>query len=245
MKGLFESEKEKFGFGLEHPTGQMFFERSRHVRFAVECIMLAYAAVFNKLNEYMLTPMQWLLVQLFPNRFLGKDFFQILAVRLFNKCDINSIAPSHMGTAPFMYYVLDEANVCMKDAKWSNFFFSSNEVNDRNSPSRRSFLTPAIKQIRDFTGRPPIISGTGLSMLLMHKPILSCMQVASPLLDIAFIDFPRLQVDDVERILRQLINATDHEIKQASRWLEGRPRFTTAFLDKLWKIANAADSAHE
>lgn len=202
--------------------------------FATNCVLAAYLAIFKALGgANSIDASDWLLVQMYPSHFLGKDRFAMLAKALFNECrELLNLellrTADETGNSLNHLIVIDEANLLSKFC--IERFVTMNESPTRSSLGRRSLISPILAAIRSAMGRSPIISGTGLSLVEVYRSFETAISSVSTFERNCFSDFPRMSFDEVGALLGRVLNLTERERIRASRWLEGRPRFTTDFL---------------
>lgn len=182
-----------------------------------------------------LSAYEWLLIQLFPDHFLGEDVFHIATAAAYEHldgggehCDLGGGLPNWKAT------FVDETQQLLE--KGHNFFLSENGKEKR---SRFSALLKAFMEIHH--QRPqvgyPVIAGTGLSIEELNKESLSA--VAKRPLDPyepLFFRFKPLSPRGVQAYLEKFLDLSrieDGVIEHVCKWLQGRPRFAATFVEEF------------
>jgi hypothetical protein len=209
-----------------------FSDRRERAEFGIKCVVTAYMAVFCMWSNFLKekpNPRDWLLFQLFP----GDDIFTTLAMKLFTNCfTTRTKFPMYNDCRGFIC-IVDEAQVLSKTLV-DNFLPEQGD-SKQSSPTRkslklyRSFLSPVLHGIFGTLSFDAIISGTGLSLMAEYDSVVT--RVASPNdLSFLFVNFELLDEESVSKMLKVYLNFED---RKAARWLRGRPRFTTLFIQSV------------
>jgi hypothetical protein len=178
-----------------------------------------------------ITPWQWLLVQLHPGAFFGRDVFDDSIKALFELAKPSQVA---LLIATFSFSVVDEAQISLERLDGQ---FQSQTKREGKRASLRGLLSPIVSGLFQSTGVSVILCGTGLSMLEANKTAASAGGSVEDFWTRAFFDFPIMLQDDVEKYLQMHLNLDDDSlnasfIREARVWLSGRRRFTAAFVEK-------------
>jgi len=188
-------------------------------------------AVFNHINAMLdgnLTCHQWLLVQLFPEHFLGTDVFQDLFLELKDKKFDYDWIDSHKIE---MSCFLDEAQGLLK--RMGNFFCSSNGEEER---SAYYACLQGLTKLQSFKIiHYPCFSGTGMSLedykaqmaSLLNKPQLKEHQFF-------FARLKTMNSGDVTEYLKKFLDLHSvgkDLVEHVGKWLTGRPRWAATFIE--------------
>jgi hypothetical protein len=195
-------------------------------------------------NKAVLTPFQWLLVQLYPEIYLRKDVFEEVVCECINRADLS---PTKLPTrsdikdlknvkslgVPF----IDEAQVLLTELSHLCLSGTGDEKRSAFTALLRGFSTVA----RQFGTGYPVFSGTGLSIASLKEKSRSTAAKFAPLATGAveyFIGFELLDVDAVKNYLRVFLALRDEDddvrdevLDHVAKWLRGRPRWTASFLE--------------
>ena len=193
----------------------------------LKVLVAARITVFHCLKKIRdLSCYEWLLIQLFPEEFLGKDVFKTLTIDWLKK-DLPIDLPE--GTTNMACFV-DEAQT-LKD-KLPHFFLSSDGKSERSA--YKAF-------VQGFTGLSeeipilgyPVFSGTGLSLHALQSETKSVM--AKPLLhEPVFTGMKPLAVPEITAYLQLFLNLEgvgSDLIEHVAKWLCGRPRWAATFVE--------------
>jgi hypothetical protein len=245
---------------LEEPDqDDLYLWRREVAEMGVLCVIYAYIVVFLVWFRTLTgkdpapdvqnapTPMQWLLLQLFPKIYLEEDLFAEIAVGLFNRCyDVGRLNRfdrdfsrelSHgivvctrlirPAFKPRLCVVIDEAQMLSKGILKKAF------RSIRNSNSLRPLLSPFLHAINSTTGGYPIIAGTGLTLLEEFESVESVYMVQDNYIYITFPSFEEITVRWY--IDTFLVCADQDKMEEAVKWLKGRPRATFEFVVEALK----------
>ena len=221
-----------------------FLARRNAVRFAVQCVLGAYALVYKawelwqaaqpksigRIRRPKFEASHWLLAQLFPVHFFGRDVFELLACKLAEQCPRTSFdsAIFHALSTSKFYCVIDEAQELGR--RMQKTFNTTNS--DRLS--FRPLLSPVLEGVRKTLGRHPIVSGTGLSLMREWKSLVSGMTIGTPTARFVFTDFQTLTVEETKTLLTKLLRVKGQTcVYEAAEWLAGRPRFVATFIEDV------------
>jgi hypothetical protein len=191
----------------------------------------------------MLTPFQWLLLQLYPEIYLGDDVFEDVTHSCIDSADIS---PTKLPTrkdfkdlehvkimgVPF----IDESQVLLTTL--SNRFLSGNgeQIQSAFTALLKGFSSIAKVHKKPSKGYP-VFSGTGLSIDALREQSHSTMAkiTGGGSHDECFIGFEPLGVDAVKEYLRVFLalddQVGDKVLEHVAKWLRGRPRWTASFLE--------------
>ena len=174
-----------------------------------------------------LTPKQWTLAQLHSDVFLphsAGDVFYVLSRELYlraKRSSVQSVSPDR----PATYWALDEAQnvaVALKGA------FPSRNSEDRVKRSLLACFADAVSLV----GGKKILAGTSLSMMEAVESVDSSSVILPDLAERAlFRKLPTFTTDDVDTLVRA-VGVGEPPLVVRSL-LQGRPRYTTSFLEKL------------
>ena len=195
-------------------------------------VFLAVKEVYNNL-----TPYEWLLMQLYPNHYFGKDIFY----EVFRRCkhvidtstmDVLFLDHEHEWAAIFV----DEAQVLLNDKRG---FFLRTEGDKRSSFSGifKGLLKTRLS-VADPTKFPfSIFAGTGMSMEGLEKEKTSGNAKFAGTIEenSAFVNFLPLagsQVDNYLSTFLQLENVDENVRRHVTSWLRGRPRWAATFVEE-------------
>lgn len=194
-------------------------------------------AVHEKLSKLLgreITPYEWLLYQIFPEKLLGGDvYFQTMMA-----CDVNDVE----GFVYFQHWAPKINDV------WSIFVDEAQALLDMN---KMRFLSKNGKQARSaFSAlvegfgtmangleylHYPVFSGTGLAFDQFAEATMSIVgKSAGESVALFFAGFRSLGVEDVQEYLRQFLHLSDASnevLTHVANWLRGRPRWTASFME--------------
>jgi hypothetical protein len=183
---------------------------------------------FRRKDPQEITPWQWLLVQLHPEVFFGKDVFHVIIDEVLK----NATLPDHtLHASEFNCSAVDEAQDLMQKLK-DDFESTQTSSIPRRRNSLRGFLSPVLSGLRAALANYVIMSGTGLSMLkVMLEPntlVNSGVGDIKNFWDRAFYKFPLMEPAHVRKYLKTHLKLEGEEseaaLKLAERWLSGRRR---------------------
>jgi len=195
-------------------------------------VFLAVKEVYNDL-----TPYEWLLLQLYPNHYFGKDIFY----ELFRRCK-NLIATTTMDEVfldhehAWAAIFVDEAQVLLNDERG---FFLGTKGDKRSSFSGifKGLLETRISVANPTIFPFPIFSGTGMSMEGLEKEKTSgnakfACTVAENSAFVNFLPLTGSQVEDYLSTFLQLENVDENIRRHVTSWLRGRPRWAATFVEE-------------
>lgn len=213
-------------WATEEPPASVYEARREKATFATYCVLIAYSSIFDALQKrFAPTPLQWLLLQLFPIELLGRDVFDALACKLYASCNPREVLSFYIPSKKF-FYVIDEAQ--MLGTLLPKKFMTVHE-RTRTSNGLRPVLSPVLGAVKVATSSLPIIAGTGLTLIDEWKSISSAMGVEA---DYIFTDFPMLDYEQVFDMLQRFLVADVPILEHAAKWLVGRPRWVMEFISK-------------
>jgi hypothetical protein len=195
----------------------------------LEILTAARRTVFRCLQERLkqkMTCLQWLLFQLYPEKLLGADIFQLLANKWFEKGLPYGVPDSNAHMACFV----DEAQI-LKDELLG--FFLSNDGNYERSAYKafvHGFTT--LAHTENFL-RYPVFSGTGLALgTLMAEAASNGMKPRQH--SLVFFRLDPLGIEEVTSYLCKFLsleNIGEDLVKHMAKWLRGRPRWVATFVE--------------
>jgi len=208
------------------------------IRERLQVLIYVRHAVHDKITELMgrsPTAYEWLLLQLYPEKFLGGDIFWDATVKCTVRADTSgaeSALFSVESTWPAIF--VDEAQKLLKVL---NYHFLSEET----MQIRSAFLALLKGFLQTGLGKKmgyPVFSGTRLSIddiktesnSAMAKHTISKQSQIDPF----FVNFEPLDARDVESYLNSFLdfNQVGSDVtKHVCNWLRGRPRWTANFLE--------------
>ncbi|CAB9511448.1 expressed unknown protein [Seminavis robusta] len=204
---------------------------------ALSALLSVRTAVLNHINAILsskkmesLTCHEWLLVQLFPDNYLGSDVFQTVYVALFNN-QFKYTQDTNNGT-PKMSCFLDEAQLLLKELVGA--FYSSNG-HEKRSAYYACLQGLNLLSLSDGIIHYPCFSGTGMSIEDFHAEMKSL--VNKPKLKDHHIFFGQLKTmeaaDVIEYISKflDISSLGDDLVDHVGKWLTGRPRWVATFIE--------------
>lgn len=213
------------------------FARRQRVAFGVKCVLVAYEAVYEAWlkasghKEEKEGAAAWLLVQLYPAQVLGEDVFRHVATVLFKEYDGNTLNSSVSPRACF----IDEAQAITKRGLYLR-------STDTARSSLRTLLSAVIEGVKDAMGVSPILAGTGFSLALEKRTLVSQM-AAGDSAEWAYVDFPPLSPAEVKTMLATRLSvAGQRRVDEAAHWLSGRPRFAARFIERVLASGGSVDA---
>mmetsp|Transcript_17961 Transcript_17961/g.43558 ORF Transcript_17961/g.43558 Transcript_17961/m.43558 type:complete len:577 (-) Transcript_17961:71-1801(-) len=219
----------------------------------ISWLLFIRLAVHQKLTTYLkngrgkdLTAYEWLLYQLYPDRFFGDDIFQFAFVAVIayimdkevNDYPALMLHPKlRMENGERWSVFVDEAQELTK--AFSNKFLDTTKGN--NYRSAFSAVMGGLSKICEESFKQfffPVFSGTGLSFDQLTEEACSC-SVTGKKMDLdhvsnCFARFELLQTTDVQEYLGQFLDLSrisDDVRQHVAEWLRGRPRSTASFLE--------------
>jgi len=203
------------------------------VRFAVFQFVNAQLKE-NRNSDTGLSSHEWLLLQLYPKKFLGGDVFLHLCEH-FLPVGLQGYQKERK-----MSCFVDEGQVLLQDAP--QLFSSSDGTEDR------TFYYAFVKGLvglakADSTIENPCFSGTGLSIDAMRSETRSFMVKPGGGETPFYSSFPTLSPSDVVDYLKIFLNLDEvggDLIEHVAKWLRGRPRWSATFLETFFQ-RNAKD----
>ena len=199
----------------------------------VDCVAAAYFAVFDAWASWLsqhhpsvkLEPKHWLFAQLFPEVAFGTDVFRTLAFALAREC--KRPLPIEKYSTKGWPVVVDEAQALHvllpgKLRAWLN----------PDPKETRSLLSPVVERLGELYPRT-VLAGTGFSMAVAWDDFMSSYLVQSPgdTNEVLFTDFEPLSEDEVEHFLSRALNVKAQKVREAAKWLAGRPRLVNTFVE--------------
>lgn len=186
-------------------------------------------------NGQGLSPYEWLLLQLYPIDFLGRDIFRDLLRECFFAGGCKKMAEG-FETAQSCF--VDEAQ--MLSDMMTDFFLSS------KGDQKRSLYSAVVKglsflAISGFISYP-CFSGTGLSLEICAAESKSVMSKPKTHQDFLAGLEPMSAVDVIEYMKSFLcLDSVGNDlVKHVAEWLRGRPRWTASFLETFLVRKNKA-----
>jgi len=204
--------------------------RRERLEFAASCVVVAYDAVLRawkrkRMGSNERESAAWALAQMYPDQIFDRDVFEKLTLALFESCDAVALRQSTVD--PRACFIdeaqgITELGLSVLRPTWL-----------------RSALGAVITGIRNVLGVNPILAGTGFSLSLEYKSLTSRMGVAdNP--SWAFTDFPPLNAATVVEMLKKRLHFhNDEAAAHAAKWLQGRPRWTAVFIEKMLYAGHA------
>ena len=213
-------------------------------------LVLARLAVFEhvaKIMKRVPTAYEWLLVQLYPRYFFGKDVFAVLSETFLLHCtakDVQGQVGGKLNNARHLFHnFVDESQHLF--AMCPNMFPSgkdqTNNILNRAmySAVTKGFMRIGLKNGIEVGLTFPVMTGTGVSYEQMMHAIESAMAketLPSYYYAKEFTAFPPQSPEQVQTYMQTVANLTDMGdtfVKHTTRWLAGRPRWAATFLS-LW-----------
>jgi hypothetical protein len=194
-----------------------------------------------------LTPLEWLLLQLYPEDFLGEDVFLFMLKSCLKRANLTSISDD----------IYDETNrtsrgaVCVDEAQLllhmlPGFFVSSTRF--QHGVTKRSAYWAVAKGLRVLARKReapfPVLCGTSLSFDALRTETwggtMAKERTGVPVKATCH-RLPRFDVAEVKAYLCQILDLADMDdgdeegkakvvLEHVARWLVGRPRWTATFL---------------
>ena len=215
-------------------------------------ILVRYA-IHEKLEKDVLkremTPYEWLLYQLYPKKFLGREDLFLDAVECILVNHQAVMTMKHLNPTQFRgknttwSVFLDEAQDLISHPQRSGM----NHFQSSNGKCRRSSFSAIVDGFSrqadpDRAGQQlyyPVFSGTGLEFDQFQEEARSIAAKGLQLRnlttsDIVFGDFQVLTADDTKKYLKKFLNLSDVSesvIAHISEWLRGRPRWVASFIE--------------
>jgi hypothetical protein len=194
------------------------------------CVRKAvFKGVNNKLKDLGydgLTCWEWLLLQLYPDTFLGRDIFRDLCKTFFNRKDCNyEVGEGEQQMSCFV----DEAQVLL--TKLEGFFLSKTGGIPRSAYSAfvKGLYPLAVEGIIHF----PCFSGTGLSMDAFEPETRSVMAKPADYRCV-FTELQTMTTANVIAYIKKfldLVTVNTDLVEHVASWLRGRPRWTATYLE--------------
>ena len=208
------------------PTDDEFVLRSEYGQFAMGCVLVAYQTIYKRFCKHDSFAREWLFIQLFPEHFLGQDYFMLLSQALFHHASFAEIR-----------FELEETFKAEKKKKLPIFIDEAqslgsmlvNKFVSRMRKEPRSFLSVVLYAVRNLMDMQPILSGTGLELLkLENDPISNFGRMP----DNSFTDFNLLSEQEIETIIGTFLCHYNSNIDSVVNVLIGRPRFVCEFISR-------------
>lgn len=190
-----------------------------------------------------LTAHEWLLCQLYPDHFFGRDIFALVAKKFFREVLEGGLLLKIFDYEDFnsfgWHIFIDEAQHLLNQHKE---YFVSKDMKTRRSSF--SALTKGICEKHsdvDFKKhfRFPVFSGTGLSLselqeesksVMAKRPFYNADNALSP----CFSGFKLLDEPAVKEYLKLFLDVSSisqNVMTHVAKWLRGRPRWSATFLE--------------
>jgi hypothetical protein len=214
---------------------QQSVQNLQSVRNSLEKLLRVRQSVFDHIDETLksnrhgkgLSCHEWLLLQLFPNAFLGFDVFR----DVFRDISGSRINVIYSGAVMQMSCFLDEAQVLVGELKGS--FLSSDGTKERSAYS--AFLKGLTSIQLSGHILYPCFSGTGMSIdaykaeskSLMNKPTMRTHRFF-------FAHLKTFAAKDVIDYIKTFLNLEKvglDLVQHVGEWLKGRPRWTATFVE--------------
>lgn len=177
----------------------------------------------DKFEGDKMSPFEWLLFQLHPNKFMNHDVFQDMAITLID-AGVNVPRPKSN-----QYVIIDEAQELLRKLE-KDYFVSSK---DASVP--RSLYSAVAKGFghlaTNVACRFPVLTGTGLSRVASERELGSTVAKESSRVTL-FDSFDSLDETGVLDYLGTFVKVekTDEQTRNhIAKWLVGRPRWTASF----------------
>jgi hypothetical protein len=179
-----------------------------------------------------LTPFQWLMVQLYPDQFLGSDLFDQLTRRCIVRCSWKL----------FTFYAFKKWGVTFIDKaqqlkeRLPRCFLSADGTKQRAAFS--AVLRAYTDIARGLKIGYPVFSGTGMSFDRFKEQTASIMvkdlDFHDEKMPFCFTAFKALAAEAVETYLALFLQLDNLDIavkSHVANWLRGRPRWAASFLE--------------
>lgn len=188
------------------------------------CLLLARTLVFLQLKDK-LSPYEWLLVQLYPQRYFGEDIFRMLYSRLYlsDRRSVSNKLESLLESLRRLPVFVDEAQALLKVGE---------NRSETNKSYSRSFLSLMAKSFRHFDVAL-VLSGTGLSLYKSFEVLSSAiMKPGIPTLsELVFTNFGRYGTpEEMQHYIQQFFPIEENPLIYAFQHLKGRRRFLAQFV---------------
>ena len=221
LVAMLESSMTKFSAG----------DKRDYAAFCLQCVLRIRLAVKEAWEASVgkpVSPAQWLLVQLHPERFFGRDVFEAALEPIVRSCTRASVVTLY-GT-PYLT-VVDEAQVLLRSL--SGVIPSRQVAIPGEKVPVRSLLSCLLDATGSF-GSNLIMAGTGLSMRDALTSVESeAANRSSDPIEGVFSDFPIFTEDKVRAFLARVLQPPQAKgsLDNICAWLRGRPRFAIKFVE--------------
>ena len=211
-------------------------ENRTRIKNRVSMLLFVRYVVHEKLTKLLgraMTPYEWLLYQLFPEKLLGGDVYYDAT----NECDVKGaegwVTFWHWAPSKEIWSIfVDEAQALLEMNR--NNFRSKNGMQARSAFSALvegfGFLSKGCEYLHY-----PVFSGTGLAFDQFSEQTMPVVgKSPGDGADLVFAGFKLLGAKEVQLYLRQVLdlsNVCDDVLKHVANWLCGRPRWTASFVE--------------
>jgi hypothetical protein len=219
----------------------------------IQAAIIVRSEVFKYINKLQLelgaaelTPFQWLMVQLYPDQFLGSDLFDELTKSCIKRCSWRSF--NNYDFKKWGVTFIDEAQQLKE--RLPSLFLSADGTKQRAAFS--AVLRAYTDIARGETMGYPVFSGTGMSFESFKEQTASASIMVKDFhfheekKSSCFTAFKPLTAEAVETYLALFLQLDNLDIAvktHVAKWLRGRPRWTASFLE-VYSVRPAVTTYH-
>jgi hypothetical protein len=216
---------------LEGKITDKLQENVNFVRRFIRCIVLARLLVFNHLQRKLgaaFQPLDWMLLQLFPPKFMGRDFFKELVIILRSLPEKELESQLQANQLDSHHVFLDEAQILCE-------LYPGSFDGTEGTKGRPLYTTVCKSLIFSETARVSVCAiGTGLALDTIKSLNSSNSFKGSSVPAIHILQFQYKTSEDVYRYLSRFFDIPDKH-RYFCDWLVGRPRISASFIETVFE----------